>query len=220
MNIVGPLLLLGGAIFVVSKRCELLGICGDVFADSGDTSIDDFVTDDSSSDDSSSSDSSGTGASGTTDVKRSGCCTCGMQGDRVKCHRGDGAWFNPPAGSGGSNDQDVDLSLEECKKGCSGSSSSSSGSSSSKSSTGARANVRGNASVSTPRLQASGNARAGAGAGGSRTPSRSSTTTKRPSSARPGGAVVKAGASFYGYRSYFVDPYYVRPFTLYHRIAN
>ena len=218
MGIVGPLLLLGGAIFVVSKRCELLGMCGDTGGDSGivpEAAAEEVPTTTESAD------TSPAGASGTTDVKRTGCCTCGMQGDRVKCHRGDGVWFNPPAGSGGSNDQSVELSLAECNKGCGSSSTSGSKSAS----TGARAGVRSGASIpKKPRLSASGNVGSGAGAGGNRSTSRprtsSSNTGKRPTMARPGGAVVKTGVSFYGYRSYFVDPYYIRPFTLYHRIAN
>lgn len=48
-----------------------------------------------------------------------GCCKCEMQGDRVKCMRNnDGIWFNPPAGAGGSNDQSVELSLQECNTAC------------------------------------------------------------------------------------------------------
>lgn len=213
MNIVGPLLLLGGAVFVIAKRCELLGMCGETPADSGDISAEEVPAEESTT----TSPVSDTPPSG--NAKKSGCCVCQMQGDRVKCHRGDAQWFNPPAGEGGSNDQSVELSLQECNKGCGGSSINKG----SGSTTGAGARASGSASIpKKPRLSASGSVGSGAGAGGTRKSSSSSkTTTKRP----PGGAVVNAGASFYGYykpvyRSYFVDPYNPRPFRLFHRIAN
>lgn len=222
MNIVGPLLLLGGAVFVVAKRCELLGMCGETTPDSGST--EEISAEETPVTEESPSPVSDTPASG--NAKKSGCCVCQMQGDRVKCHRGDAQWFNPPAGEGGSNDQSVELSLKECNKGCGGSSINKGQGAT----TGAGARASGSASIpKKPRLSASGSVGSGAGAGGSRSSSsssRSSSSSKpKTSSARPGGAVVNAGASFYGYyrpvyRSYFVDPYNPRPFRLYHRIAN
>ena len=220
MNIVGPLLLLGGVIFVAAKRCELLGLCGETEGDSGVFPEAEATTETTEESPSPVSD---TPASG--NAKKSGCCTCQMQGDRVKCHRGDAQWFNPPAGEGGSNDQSVELSLKECNKGCGGSSINKGQGAT----TGAGARASGSASIpKKPRLSASGSVGSGAGAGGSRksSSSRSSSSSKpKTSSARPGGAVVNAGASFYGYykpvyRSYFVDPYNPRPFRLFHRIAN
>jgi hypothetical protein len=223
MNIVGPLLLLGGAIFVVAKRCELLGMCGETTPDSGTASeaVTEEVIDNP---DAAANADSGTlaGASGKT-----GCCECKMVGDRVKCQRhGQGEWFNPPAGEGGSNDLSVGLSLQECNKGC-GSASTSKSSSGSGSTTGAGARASGSASIpKKPRLNASGSVGSGAGAGGTRS---SSSSSSKPRTSTGGGARVNAGASFYAYypyprpryyRSYFVDPNYVRPFNLYHRIAN
>lgn len=218
MNIVGPLLLLGGAIFVAAKRCELLGLCGETTPDSGSTEeisaeeIPENMTAEEATD-----------GVGKLTGGKSGCCTCEARGEggKIHCHTGDGNWFNPAAGSGGSNDFNMSLSLIECNKTCGGSSSSKS--SSSGSTTGAKAGVSSGASIpKKPRLSASGSVGSGAGAGGTRKSSSSSkTTTKRP----PGGAVVNAGASFYGYykpvyRSYFADPYNPRPFRLFHRIAN
>jgi hypothetical protein len=216
MNIVGPLLLLGGAIFIVSKRCELLGLCGETGGDvTPEAAAEETPTEETVSP------VSDTSPSG--NAKKSGCCTCQMQGDRVKCHRGDAQWFNPPAGSGGSNDQSVELSLEECNKGCGGSSINKGQGST----TGAGARASGSASIpKKPRLSASGSVGSGAGAGGTRRTSSSSKPRSSGSgSSLGGGARVNAGASFYAYyprrmRSYFVDPYYVRPFNLCHRIAN
>ncbi len=100
-------LMVGGAYVLISpeRRCEFLGLCGQeaaavvaetpatetaVVAETPDT---------------------------TGDSK--GCCECKMQGSTVKCLRNNtGSWFNPPPGTGGSNDQDVQLSLDECNKGC------------------------------------------------------------------------------------------------------
>jgi hypothetical protein len=224
MNIVGPLLLLGGAIFVVSKRCELLGLCGETGGDSG-VFPEASATEEVPTEEETTSPVSDTPPSG--NAKKSGCCTCQMQGDRVKCHRGDAQWFNPPAGPDGSNDQSVELSLKECNKGCGGSSINKGQGST----TGAGARASGSASIpSKPRLNASGSVGSGAGAGGTRRTSSSSSSKPRSSgsSSLGGGARVNAGASFYAYypyprpmyRSYFVDPNYVRPFNLYHRIAN
>lgn len=223
MNIVGPLLLLGGVIFVAAKRCELLGLCGETSPDSGDLDTTNMTGDEILDEVNAGNITPVPGGVKTGGTK--GCCTCEMQGDRVKCHRGDSQWFNPPAGPDGSNDQSIELSLKECNKGCGGSSINKG----SGTTAGAGARASGSASIpKKPRLSASGSVGSGAGAGGSRksSSSRSSSSSKpKTSSARPGGAVVNAGASFYGYykpvyRSYFVDPYNPRPFRLFHRIAN
>ena len=170
-----------------------------------------------------------------------------MQGDRVKCRRHGGAWFNPPAGAGGSNDQSVELSLEECNKGCgtnatsptdrerdeqksvicpsgytsvngkcqktttasSGTGKGSGGNSRSSSSrnTGSSSSRRPNSSSRTPARRPSTGSRAGVSAGASIPARRAARYTLTSYYTPP-------------VRSYFVDPYYVRPFTLYHRIAN
>jgi hypothetical protein len=221
MNIVGPLLLLGGAIFVVAKRCELLGLCGETGGDSGilDTSE---MTGDEILDQVDAGNITPVPGGKLTGGKK-GCCTCEARGEggKIHCHRGDNNWFNPPAGSGGSNDFDMNLALAACNEGCGGSSSKSS----SGSTTGAKAGVSSGASIpKKPKLNASGSVGSGAGAGGSRSSSSSSKPrTSSGGSSLGGGARVNAGASFYTYprvRSYFVDPNYVRPFNLYHRIAN
>jgi hypothetical protein len=215
MNIVGPLLLLGGAIFVAAKRCELLGLCGETPADSGD--ISGIATEDIPENMTAEEATDGVGK---LTGGKSGCCTCEARGEggKIHCHRGDNNWFNPPAGEGGSNDLNMSLSLIECNKGC-GSASTSKSSSGSGSTTGAGARASGSASIpKKPRLSASGSVGSGAGAGGSRS------SSSKPRTTMGGGAGVSAGASFYAYyprvRSYFVDPYYIRPFNLYHRIAN
>src|SRR5690349_4729521 len=115
MGIVGPLLLLGGAIYVFSKRCELLGVCGDTAADSS-------VVPEASAEPVAETTTPAATDGGT---KTNGCCTCSDQGGTVKCHTGDGNWFNPKAGEGGSNDHSVELSLQECNKQCGSKSSSS-----------------------------------------------------------------------------------------------
>ena len=116
MNIVGPLLLLGGVIFVAAKRCELLGLCGETSPDSGDLDTTNMTGDEILDEVNAGNITPVPGGVKTGGTK--GCCTCEMQGDRVKCHRGDSQWFNPPAGPDGSNDQSIELSLKECNKGC------------------------------------------------------------------------------------------------------
>lgn len=244
MNIVGPLLLLGGAIFVVSKRCELLGLCGETGGSSGDTAAatdDAGVTSGGVDETASNLNEQGNWAGGSS----KGCCVCEMQGDRVKCQRHGGAWFNPPAGEGGSNDQSVELSLAECNKGC--------GTTGSDKRTSNQQDVQ---EVKCPAGQVSTGGRCvtpssnrtkggGSSSSGSRLSPRTTTTT-RSTSPRTGNLGEKGtvyvkptpkaigsasylnrnpsykpgGGSYYVTRSYFVDPYYVRPFTLYHRIAN
>lgn len=229
MNIVGPLLLLGGAIFVVAKRCELLGLCGDTAPDSGDTGTtdDSGVTSGGVDETASNLDSQGNWAGGSSSK---GCCVCEMQGDRVKCQRHGGAWFNPPAGPDGSNDQSVELSLKECNKGC-GSNITSPTDREKNEVQGVRC-ASGYSSVNGKCVKLGSNRTKG-GAVGTSSSSRISPAKPRSSGSSGGGgagagAGVRAGASFYAYypyprryyRSYFVDPNYVRPFNLYHRIAN
>jgi hypothetical protein len=117
-------LLVGGAYVLISseRRCEFLGLCGQ-----------DTTTETTGGGEEAAATAPApvpvtlppptlTGAS-------KGCCKCEMQGSSVKCIKNNtGAWFNPPPGTGGSNDQDVQLSLDECNKGCGSSSSSSSSS--------------------------------------------------------------------------------------------
>jgi hypothetical protein len=230
MGIVGPLLLLGGAIFVFSKRCELLGLCGEVGGSSGTTSTEPTSggTDETASN---------LDENGNFDTSSgAGCCVCEMQGDRVKCQKHGGEWYNPPAGPDGSNDQSVELSLKECNKTCG----SNSTSPTDREKTEQKGVVcpSGQASVNGKCVSTSG--RSKGGSSGSSSGSRMSPRTSTPKSSvtgsgqpiRPKGAAKTyfdanprgykpGGGSYYvRARSYFVDPYYVRPFTLYHRIAN
>jgi hypothetical protein len=119
-SIINALLVVGllfGGVVLFQNRCSILGLCGEGLfgtasaapAATGETVINNYLNDPESTEN-----------TGTQTGGKSGCCTCEMQGDRVKCHRGDNAWFNPPAGPDGSNDQDVNLSLKECNKGCGG----------------------------------------------------------------------------------------------------
>jgi len=99
--------LVGGAYVMISpeRRCEYLGLCGQEAVAAAPVEEAVAETPDEPSQ---------TGGS-------KGCCQCEMKGDRVKCLRNNtGDWFNPPAGEGGSNDSDVNLSLVECNKGCGG----------------------------------------------------------------------------------------------------
>lgn len=125
-SIINALLLVGGlgfAVIAFQNRCTWFGLCGDgLFGSANAAPVGDIVTNvyDSEGNLNPAED----GVFGNDAVSgSSGCCTCEMQGEKVKCHRGDGEWFNPPAGEGGSNDTDVGLSLQECNKGCNGSNS-------------------------------------------------------------------------------------------------
>lgn len=218
MDIVVPVLLLGGAVYVFSKRCELLGICGELGSDVINASTEDtkLVTEDGTEVNDENQQSGATGSEATYK-----CCHCKMVGDRVKCEKnGDGNWINPPAGDSGSNDQDLTASANECSKGCGkvsasgsakiGSGAKSSGSGSSGGSSGgggsSSSGTRSPKPASTPRQGAS------AAAKGSTSVGKLSVS---------GSARIGAGAGArYTQRSYFVDPNYVRPFNLYHRIAN
>lgn len=241
MNIVGPLLLLGGAIFVVSKRCELLGLCGETGGSSG------IFGEASAEPTSGGVDETASNLNEQGNFNKNsgaGCCVCEMQGDRVKCQRHGGAWFNPPAGSGGSNDQSVELSLEECNKGCGSNASSptdrektevgsvrcptgynsvngkcqkiTQASSGTGKATGQNANT---AKKSTPKSSVTGS--------GQQIKPKPGTSTANYFNANPKG-YKPGGGTYYTYypirrpvyRSYFVDPNYVRPFNLFHRIAN
>ena len=238
MDIVGPLLLLGGAIFVVSKRCELLGLCGetgDIVPEASAEEVPGNVDESASN-----RDENGNWAGG-----NKSCCECAMQGDRVKCRRHGGEWFNPPAGPGGSNDQSVELSLEECNKGCGTTGTDPriqerdeqkgvvcpAGYNSVNGKCVRSSNTTSNANRDIRQGSSSGSGKATGR--GNNTPSRR-TPARRPSTGI--GAGVSAGAriparrtarytvaSYYTpppVRSYFVDPNYIRPFTVYHRIAN
>jgi hypothetical protein len=244
MNIVGPLLLLGGAIFVVAKRCELLGLCGETAPDSGTTTDDSGVTSGGVDETASNLDEQGNWAGGST----KGCCVCEMQGDRVKCSKHGGAWYNPPAGPDGSNDQSVELSLKECNKTCG--SSSTSLTDREKGEVGTVRCPSGQSSVNGRCVSSSSLSKGGgsSSSGGSKqspkpAPKKSSVTgSGQPIKPKPGTGYADyfnanpkgykpGGGTYYTYypypqqrpryyRSYFVDPYYVRPFNLYHRIAN
>jgi hypothetical protein len=218
MGIVGPILLLGGAIYVFSKRCELLGICGSTPADSG------VIPEASAATEEVVTDTNTPVTPDTTSASKAGCCECGMQGDRVKCRQNGGAWFNPPAGEGGSNDQSVALSLQECLKSCSGGSGTGS-SSSSKNSTTAKTGSQGNPGSTTKGVQNKNNSVTGSGqkinppaktSSGAPNPYKSYVNAN-PKGYKPGGGTYYTTQQR---RSYFVDPNYVRPFTLYHRIGN
>ena len=114
--------LLVGAVIAFQHRCDWFQFCGqDLFAPASaaeavpvDEVIPEEGTTGGTDETSSNLNSQGNWAGGSS----KGCCVCQMQGDRVKCQRHGGQWFNPPAGSGGSNDQSIELSLEECNKGC------------------------------------------------------------------------------------------------------
>ena len=207
MGIVGPLLLLGGAIYVFSKRCELLGVCGDTAADSGTTT----TTDASAEPVAATPEEVGKAANPGMSQSR-GCCECKMVGDRVKCQKnGDGNWFNPPAGEGGSNDQDIGLSLIECYKGCGSSSTTKS------KPTGNNSNPSAN-KPKTGNLGEKGTTYAKGGSKGSVVKPKAGSGAAQYFNANPKG--YKPGGGTYYTRSFFVDPNYVRPFNLYHRIAN
>jgi hypothetical protein len=229
MGIVGPLLLLGGAIFVVAKRCELLGLCGETSPDSGTTTTDDSgVTSGGVDETASNLDEQGNWAGGSSSK---GCCTCQMQGDRVKCRKHGGAWFNPPAVNGVSNDQSVELSLEACNSTCG--SSSTSPTDREKNEVQQVKCASGYSSVNGKCVKLGSNRSKGGAVG----TSSSSRMSPKPASC-PSGQVrnkltgkcntvitpATARYTYYPYpqqpRSYFVDPNYVRPFNLYHRIAN
>lgn len=226
MGIVGPILLLGGAIYVFSKRCELLGLCGDIGGSSGDTSSGTDVagnTDESASN---------LDANGNFDTSSgASCCHCEMQGDRVKCQKHGGAWYNPPALNGVSNDQSVELSLAACNATC-GSNSTSQTDRDKNAVKGVKC-AAGYSSVNGKCVKLGPNrTKGGAPSGGSRlSPKPAAKSTPQKITPKPGSGYdtyFKAnpkgykpgGGTYYTARSYFVDPYYVRPFTLYHRIAN
>ena len=226
MGIVGPLLLLGGAIFVAAKRCELLGICGETDGSSGifgeASAAEETVPAEGETggvdETASNLNEQGNWAGGSS----KGCCVCQMQGDKVKCQRHGGAWFNPPAGSGGSNDQSIELSLQECNKDC-GTSATPNRSEREKTEVKSVRCPSGYASVNGRCVRTSSSGSKGGGGG----------TVKSPTSgACPKGQVrnkltgkcntpiTPATARYTYYRSYFADPYNPRPFRLFHRIAN
>lgn len=242
MGIVGPLLLLGGAVFVVAKRCELLGMCGDSEPDSGTISGEE-VTSGGVDETTSNLDEQGNWAGGSS----KGCCVCEMQGDRVKCQKHGGAWYNPPAMNGVSNDQSVELSLQACNATCGSSSTSltdreknevkgvkcASGYSSvngkcvklganrskggSAAGTGSRMSPK---PSSTPRTPARRPSTGNLGESGTRYVQQPVRATGSASYLNKGSGYKPGGGTYYTYRSYFVDPYNPRPFRLYHRIAN
>lgn len=132
INILLVVGVVGIAIIGFQNRCEWFQLCNDGLglgsasaAPTGDTT-NNYYNDDGTVN----------GEVANPGISQSrGCCECKMVGDRVKCQKnGDGNWFNPPAGEGGSNDQDIGLSLIECYKTCSGSTTTATKSSSSGSS--------------------------------------------------------------------------------------
>lgn len=198
-------LIIGGAVVLINpdNRCNYLGLCGQTAAaepvlETTTGTIEAPVAEDTSSGDSGPGD-------GTR--KSRGCCVCEMQGDRVKCQKsGTGVWFNPPAGSGGSNDKDLDLSLDECNKGgCSGNTSTGSGIK-------ATGSVKAGAGAGGNKSSSGGGSSGGGGGGGSKSTGgagsgsgvktgasvkRGSTSSRPRSSGAGSGAGVRTGVSLY-----------------------
>ena len=129
-SIINALLVVGllfGGVVLIQNRCSILGLSGEgLFGTASAASAPPVtvnveapipVTEDGIEINDANQQSGATGSESTYK-----CCHCKHMDGRVKCERnGDGKWFNPPAGSSGSNDQDLTASANECSKGCGGS---------------------------------------------------------------------------------------------------
>lgn len=122
-SIINALLVVGllfGGVVLLQNRCSILGLCGDGLFGSanaapvggGETITNNYY--DANGDGNTDPQTDNIAGNDATEATV-GCCHCKFVGDRVKCEvNGDGSWFNPPAGSNGSNDQNVGWSAQDC----------------------------------------------------------------------------------------------------------
>ncbi len=126
-SIINALLVVGllfGGVVLFQNRCSILGLCGEglfgtasaASAAPAPTTTGDTITNIYDTDGDGNTEPQNDNIAGNDAVEATvGCCHCKFVGDRVKCEvNGDGSWFNPPAGSNGSNDQNVGWSAQDC----------------------------------------------------------------------------------------------------------
>ena len=129
-GILNTLLTVGVLVFGVvafQHRCDWFQFCGDLGPAPAAAAEVPVVVDEAGSVVAAGSDETASNLDENGNFDRSsgaGCCVCAMQGDRVKCQKHGGAWYNPPALNGQSNDQSVELSLQACNATCGSSSTS------------------------------------------------------------------------------------------------